>query len=176
MEKERVNIKKRRASPRYIIRLAAILTLSLLILHIGLYFGSDLLLRNYLQREVDKISDGKYSVDFDRFNLSLFERGFYIQGFTLIPVDESVIEKTHQPFYRVTIPQIGVKRIGYNFRNDVLTIGQLNLQKPGVQSRQSEEFIEDPELSSLKQLEIEIRKSLGENLKSIIISNFYIQD
>ena len=176
MEKERVNIKKRRASPRFIIRLTAILTLSLLILHIGLYFGSDLLLRNYLQREVNKISDGKYSVDFDRFNLSLFERGFYIQGFALIPVDESVIEKTHQPFYRVTIPQISVKRIGYNFSSDVLTVGQLNLEKPGIQSRQSEEFIEDPELSRLKQLEIEIRKSLGENLKSIIISNFHIQN
>lgn len=176
MEKGRVNIKKRRASPRFIIRFLAISALSLLTLHIGLYFGSDLLLRNYLQGEVNKISDGKYSVDFDRFNLSLFERGFYIQGFTLIPVDESVVEKAHQPFYRVTVPQISIKRISYNFSSNVLTIGQLNLQEPGIQSRQSDDFIEDPELSRLKQLEIEIRKSLGERLRSIVISNFFIQE
>src|SRR5690606_618563 len=85
MGKKKINTKKLKPVQRKTIRFLGIFFFTLLFLQIGLYFGSDLLLRNYLQREVEKISAGKYSIDFDRFNLSLFERGFYVQGFTLNP-------------------------------------------------------------------------------------------
>src|SRR5690606_28933005 len=99
MGKNKINTKKLKPVQRKTIRFLGILFFTLLFLQIGLYFGSDLLLRNYLQREVEKISGGKYSVDFGRFNLSLFERGFYVQGFILNPSDAIFDQKQSQPFY-----------------------------------------------------------------------------
>lgn len=176
MAKDRINIKKLKPVQRKTIRVLGIFFFTLLFLQIGLYFGSDLLLRNYLQREVGKLSGGKYAIDFDRFNLSLLERGFYLQGFTLTPVNESILEYGNQPFYKITIPEISVKKVGYNFREDRLTVGNLNFRGPGIQSRQDEILLEEQRISPLELLENEIRKSMGEGLRNILISNLYIED
>ncbi|MEX2591821.1 MAG: hypothetical protein WD426_03540 [Anditalea sp.] len=176
MVRKKINIRKLKSGQRKTIRVLGIFFFTLLFLHIGLYFGSDLLLRNYLQREVEKMSGGKYEIDFDRFNLSILERGFYFQGFTLNPIDESAVGSQAQPFYKVTIPEIGVKNLSYNFSEDILIVGDLNFSQPGVQSRQDKALLEEQRISPLELLEIEIRKSMGEGLNNIIVNNLFIED
>src|SRR5690554_991733 len=100
MGEKNTNTKKLKPAHRKAVRFLGIFFFILLFLQITLYFGSDLLLRNYLQREVGRMSEGKYSIDFDRFNLSLLERGFYVQGFTLTPVENYGDDKAEGPLYK----------------------------------------------------------------------------
>ncbi|WP_194776748.1 type 2 periplasmic-binding domain-containing protein [Pararhodonellum marinum] len=144
------------------------------ILQVGIYFGSDFLLRNYLQNKVNEASDGKYQIDFDRFNISLIERGFYFEGFILEPVDETFFQSRDQPFYKIAIPEMSLKGLGFSFRERIVTIGNVRFQNPMVQSRQQVSLIETEGLSPLEILEQEIRKSVGDNLKEIKIQNLYI--
>lgn len=176
MAEEKIHIKKLKPAQRKTIRFLGILFFTLLFLQLGFYFGSDLLLRSYLQSEVEKLSEGKYAIDFDRFNLSLFGRGFYIRGFTLTPTNDSIPDNLHQPFYKITIPEISVKKLGYDFEEDLLTVGSLRFRQPGIQSRQDATLLEDQRISPLELLENEIRKSMGEGLRNIIIQDFYIED
>ena len=176
MGKKRINIRKLKPVQRKTVKFFGIFFVTLLFLQIAFYFGSDLLLRSYLQREVERMSEGKYAVDFDRFNLSLFERGFYVQGFTLTPVDPPQDVKPQRPLYKITIPEISVKKISYDFREDILTIGDLKFHKPGVQSKQDQLFLEKQQITPLELLEREVRKSFGDGLKNIIVGNLYIED
>jgi hypothetical protein len=173
---KKVNKRKLKSGQRKTIKVLGIFFFTLLFLHIGVYFGSDLLLRNYLQREVERMSGGKYEIDFERFNLSILERGFYFQGFTLNPIDESAIGSQNQPFYKITIPEISVKRLGYNFNEDILIVGDLNIRQPGVLSRRTKDIMEEQRISPLELLEIEIRKSIGGEINNILINNLMIED
>lgn len=176
MGKKRINIKKLKPAQRKTVRILGIFFFTLLFLHITLYFGSDLLLRSYLQKEVAKASSGKYAIDFDRFNLSILERGFYVQGFTLVPQEDMPDEQQQKPLYKITIPKISVKALGYNFSKNILTIGDIRFSKPGIQSKQDQQLVEDQKVSPLQVLEEEVKKSFGEGLQNIIIENLYIDD
>src|SRR5690606_5591014 len=176
MGKKRINIKKLKPVQRRTVRVLCVFFFSLLFLHIAIYFGSDLLLRNYLQREVAKLSNGKYAIDFDRFNLSVLERGFYVQGFTLIPQEDISGEHQQSPLYKITIPEISVKALGYDFSNQVVSIGVVKIYKPGIQSKQDEKFLDEEQITPLEALEEEVRKSFGEGLQNIIIDHLYIED
>src|SRR5690606_41418801 len=116
MRKDKVINKKLKPGQRKTLRFLGLFFFTLLFLHIAVYFGSDLLFRKYLQREVGELSAGKYAVDFDRFNLSLFERGFYLQGFTMVPLNDSLPENENQPVYSVTIIQISLRGMRYSYK------------------------------------------------------------
>lgn len=176
MGKKRINIKKLKPVQRRTVRALGIFFFTLLFLHIALYFGSDLLLRSYLQQEVTRLSDGKYAIDFDRFNLSVLERGFYVQGFTLIPQEDIPREHLQKPLYKITIPEISVKALGYNFSSRIVNIGVIKFLKPGIQSKQDDKFLEAEQITPLEALEEEVRKSFGEGLQNIIIDHLYIED
>lgn len=176
MKKRKINIKKFKPSRRKTFRVLGIFFFTLLFLHISLYFGSDLLLRNYLQREVERLSAGKYAIDFDRFNLSILERGFYVQGFILLPMEEAFDEDEEKPLYRISIPKITVKNLGYNFSEHILTIGNLRFTQPGIQSKQDQMLLEKQQVSPLELLEMEVRKSIGPGLQNVVIENLNIDD
>jgi hypothetical protein len=163
-------------SKKYL-KIAGVVLSILLFLQVALYFGSNFLLRGYIQQQIENVSGGKYRVDFDTFHISLFERGFYINGFSLNPVDPVLFEKDGIPFYRVSTPEFSIKGIGFGFRDRVLTIGAIRIQKPIVESRQSTEELEvTSEITPLRQLEIEVQRSLGENLKDIVIKEIFIDN
>ena len=176
MGKKRINLKKLKPAQRKAVKVLGIFSLTLLFFHIVLYFGSDLLLRSYLQQEVTKLSSGRYAIDFDRFNLSVFERGFYVQGFTLIPLEDAANEDPGKPLYKITIPRISVKRLGYSFSDKILSVGVIQFYKPAIQSRQDEELLEMEQVTPLEVLEEEVRKSFGEGLRNIIIDQLYIEE
>lgn len=162
--------------PRLLLKITGILIFSLFVLQIGLYYGSNWLLRGFLQRQVEKMSEGKYTVEFDRFYLSVFERGFYIEGFGLNPVDESVFEVGENPYYRIAVPEISLKKLSFSKRNKTITVGELRLKGPSIQSRQEQEVLEQEDMTPLQLLESEIQKSLGGNIEEVIISHFYVEE
>ncbi|MCC5937706.1 MAG: hypothetical protein JJU34_10515 [Lunatimonas sp.] len=142
------------------------------------YFGSDRLLRGYVQRQVDEVSGGKYHVEFEEFQISLLERGFYLKGFSLSPVDSTLFEEIHATVYKVEIPEISVKGLGFRFGEKILTVGRIRLKEPMVRFQQPSDGEEEEveEVTPLRQLELEIQRSFGDNLKDILIREVYIDD
>lgn len=174
MVKKDQNKKRLRRSQRRLIRFFAIVIFSLVFLQVGLYFGSDLLLRSYVQTKVDEASGGKYEVSFDRFHLSIFQRGFYFEGFSLIP-NKAMLDSLpdDKPVYKIQVPQIAVKGIGYHFSDKTLRVGSLRFVEPMIQTKQHLDSLSSN--SKLEQLQLEIKKSLEQlPLEEIIIQDLYI--
>ncbi|WP_114748323.1 hypothetical protein [Pleomorphovibrio marinus] len=172
-------LKKRlRKGPRKILRIGFILFLVLSFLQVAFYYGSDWFLREYIRNKVQEASGGKYTVDFERFNVSLLERGFYVKGFILDPVDEELFDLENKPFYRVVVPQFSLKGLGFKRSAKIVTVSELRLKEPMVQSRQpdEEEEMDSEDLSPLRQLELEVQRSFGEGLNDIIIENIYVDE
>jgi hypothetical protein len=146
----------------------------LLFVQLLLFFGGDWLFREYFKQQVEAASKGKYQVEFDRVYLSLFRRGLFVEKFELIPVDPAVFDKEKIPYYNISVDQLEILGIGYSRNQGRLSVGELRLTAPVVQSRQQIGFDEDENSSPLKQLENEIRKSLSGPLKEVLIEDFYV--
>ena len=177
MGKKKINKKKLKRSQKRLIRILAITLFTLGVLHVGLYFGSDLLLRNYVQRWVSESSEGRYEVNFDRFNLSIFERGFYFTGLVLSPTELANDISSQKPIYKIQAPELAVKGIGYDFSKKILTLGSIRFVEPTIQARQELDLTQDNQLTQTKldQFIGEIRSSLeGVDLEEIVIENLYI--
>jgi len=144
-------------------------------IQIAVFFASDLLLRGYIKNKVEESSDGKYTVDFDRFYLSLLERGFYVDGFELVPTEAANIAGGEVAYYHIEIPQFSIKGINYRFSDKILVLGQIRFREPIVQSRLEEQEGERRE-SPIRILEKEIRRSIGPNIEEIVVRNLYIDD
>ncbi|MFD2035847.1 hypothetical protein ACFSKL_13675 [Belliella marina] len=152
----------------------------LLVLQVVIYFSSDFFLRNYLKNKVSIASEEKYEIDFDRFYISLFQRGIIFEGFTLNPVDEVFTELEDIPYYKISIPKISLTRFNYLFGKKELQVGAIDLNNPFIEFRledELEEMYEEGETSALKLLEDEIKKSFGDvGLKEIRVKNLKIND
>jgi hypothetical protein len=60
---------------RRLLKMLLVLGGILLIFQTLFYFGSDLLLRNYLKEKVYQASGNKYEIDFDTFRILFIQRG-----------------------------------------------------------------------------------------------------
>lgn len=162
-----------------LLKIAGYIGVSVVVLQIGLYFGSDWLFREFVKRQVREISSGKYDVDFERFRFSLLERGFYLTGFSLTPADTTIFDNDNIPYYRVNAPEVSIRGLGYKIKDKVLTVGEIRFKEPVVQSKQKSSASEDgqgEEVSPLRQLEIEVQRSFGENLNDIVIHEIYVDN
>ncbi|UCS94116.1 hypothetical protein KZP23_03530 [Echinicola marina] len=177
MAEKKKDKKKLKRSHKRIIRIFSITLFVLSMLHVVVYFGSDLLLRNYVQHKVEEVSGGLYEISFDRFHLSIFERGFYFSGFVLSPTDVAMDSMGKKPIYKIQAPEIAVKSIGYDFSKKVLGIGEIHFVAPSVQSKQDLEFIDELSTESrLEQLLVEIKRSVENvRLTEIIIEHLYVE-
>lgn len=144
-------------------------------IQIAVFFTSDILLRGYIKNKVEQSSGGKYTVDFDRFYLSLLERGFYVDGFELVPTDVADMDGGNLAYYHIEIPQFSIKGINYRFSDNTLVLGQIRFREPMVQSR-LEEISDGQRDSPIRMLEKEIRRSIGPNIDEIFVKNLYIDD
>lgn len=178
MEEKATNKIKLKRSQRRLIHFSAVLILTLLFLQVLLYFGSDLLLRSYIQNKVDEASDGKYEVSFDRFRLSLFQRGFYFEGFSLSPNKGNDYWEDDKPIYRVQVPKISVKRLSFDFGEKILRLGEVRFEGPNIQTRQDlQETDSVSSVSRLDEFQAELRKSLEQvPLEDLVIGNLYLDD
>lgn len=147
----------------------------LLVLQVFLYFSSDFLLRNYLKEKVREQSGYKYEIDFEKFRISLLQRGIYFYGFSLIPVEEKFLEATDIPYYKIDLPEIKILGINYLFRKKELVLGKIHMTNPNIDFRfnGSEEVYDKG--SALEVLQDQIKKSfLGSSIQEIRIKNLEI--
>lgn len=171
--------KSEKTGLRFLKPLVIVLSI-LLFLQIVIYFTSDFFLRSYLKQKVSEASGEKYEIDFDKFYISLFQRGVILKGFSLIPVEEAFAELTDIPYYKISAPEISITRINYLFRKKELQLGAINLTSPSIEFRledELEEKFKEGETSALKLLEAEIKKTFGEmGLEEIRIKNLFVDD
>ncbi|SHM37886.1 hypothetical protein SAMN04488057_101264 [Cyclobacterium lianum] len=174
MSEETLHTKQRRNKRKRWLKITGIVVVLLLILQVGLYFLSDWLFREYVKQQVERISDGKYGVEFDRIYLSLFQLGVFVEGFSLFPADPEIFDRQKIPYYRISLDQLEILDIGYSRSSGSIDIGVLRLTSPVVQARQHSELPGNEDASPLQLLEAEIQKSLGEKVQEIHIRDFYV--
>jgi hypothetical protein len=164
---------------RFLKPFVIVLSISLLLQGV-IYFTSDFFLRSYLKQKVREASGEKYEIDFDKFHVSLFQRGVILKGFSLIPVEEAFSKSNSTPYYKITAPEIAITRFNYLFRKKELQLGAINLASPSIEFRleeELEELFKQGETSALKLLEEEIKKTFGDlGLEEIRIKNLFVDD
>jgi hypothetical protein len=179
MENSKSNTKANHSNQKKYLRLAGVLLLVLTALHILLYFSSDFLLRSYLKEQVNEASENKYEIDFDRFYISLFQRGIHFTGFKINPIDEIFDELDSTAYYSAAVPELSLTGLNYRILKREIVIGNLILNSPEIDFRLKIEgkVEEDLDESPLEILQKEIRKSfIGSKLKEIRIRNMHIND
>ncbi|MDO9553685.1 hypothetical protein [Rhodonellum sp.] len=162
---------------RKLLRILGWSVIALLFLQVTLYFSADFLLRNFLKEKVKLASNNKYEIDFDRFYISLLQRGISFDGFVLSPVESELLELSGNPFYKISMPEISLKNINYLFRKKEFQIGKLSLDSPVIDFFLEKEGLDENQESALKVLQEEIKKSfLGSSLEEIRIKNLFIEN
>lgn len=162
------------------LRIAVIVILVLLSLQLLFYFGSDLLLRNFLKERVKIASENKYKIDFDEFHILFIQRGITFKGLKLNPVDESFDELGNTPYYGISIPEIDIKGLNYLFFRKEVVIGTIELVNPEVDFRMAKKDsaqVSKTSDSPILILQDEIKKSfLGSQIKEIRINTLKINE
>lgn len=179
MEKQQIKSKLKILFRKRYLRIAGLVLLILTILQVAVYFSSDFLLRSYLKEKVSKASENKYEIDFDRFYISLIERGVHFVGLKINPVEEVFEELDSTAYYRADIPRLSLTGLNYLFRKREIVLGNLTLISPELDFRLKIEgkLEEDLDESPLEILQKEIKKSfLGSRLNEIRIRNMQIDD
>lgn len=157
------------------LRVMGLLALLLLVLQMFFYVGADFFFRNFLTQKVEQASDGKYSLEFDRFHILFLQRGVSFKNLRLIPHEEKFEGKTDIPYYHFEIPDISITGIGYLIWKKEISIGRIKLQSPDITFRLQEEEFESA--SSLQLLQEEIKKSFFSSaLNEIRIKMLLIED
>ncbi|MGY6546501.1 hypothetical protein [Arthrospiribacter ruber] len=171
--------KVRRIFRKKFFRIGGLVLFILALIQVAVYFSSDFLLRNYLKEKVSEASDSKYEIDFDRFYVSLFERGVHFVGLKINPVEEVFDELDSTAYYRADIPRLSITGLNYLFRKREVVIGRLEVNSPELDFRLKIEGMLEEELdeSPLEILQQEIKKSfLGSKLNEIRIRNMQVND
>ncbi|WP_339924929.1 hypothetical protein [uncultured Cyclobacterium sp.] len=174
MNEDQIDIKKSGRKRKRFLRFFSVFALLIVSIHFMLFFGADWLFREFIKQQVEKVSSGKYLVEFDRVYLSLFQRGLFVENFQLIPVDPAIFDAAKIPYYKISVDQLDILGLSFNREEGKLTAQELRLTAPVVQSRRQVDLAENENNSPLKQLEIEIKKSLNGSLKEIFIHDFYV--
>jgi hypothetical protein len=144
----------------------------LLLLQLFFYFASDFLLRNYLKEKVREVSGEKYVVDFDRFRISLLQRGISFYGFSMTPVEENFKLEDGLPYYKISIPEVHIRRLNYLFRKKEVVVGKISMTNPLIDFRFN---LMEPEMSQLEVLQDQIKRSfLGTSIQEIRIKSLLI--
>jgi hypothetical protein len=174
MQEENVHTRPKKDRKGRLLKIVAVLLLSGVLLQVTLYFGGDWLFREFIKRQVSTVSQGKYVVDFDKLYLSVFQRGIFVEGFSLIPTDPAIFDAAKIPYYRINIEELELLGLGYSPDSKQLSVGTLRLTSPSVQSRQTSGETEENSESPLQLLENEIQKSLGGEIQEIVVRDFYV--
>jgi hypothetical protein len=162
------------------LRLAGITLLVLFSLQVVFYFGSDLLLRNFLKEKVNVASGNKYEIDFDEFHILFLQRGITFRGLKLNPVEDQFQNLGDMPYYRISIPEIDITGLNYRFFKKEFIIGTIELVNPDVDFKlvkKDSSNVSKPAMSPISLLQEEIRKSfLGSQVKEIRINRLKINE
>ncbi|MDX5478701.1 MAG: hypothetical protein LPJ98_09620 [Cyclobacteriaceae bacterium] len=149
-----------------VLRLFLKVILILLFLEFVAYFGSNFFLARYAQRKINEATKEVYLIDFNRFNLSILRRGFFLDGLVMKPVDPDS-KRDDQVLFDFTLDQVGITGLWYDFTEHEFTISKIHLDNPSIsmemppgQENIPKRNLSEKPISPIKQLEIEIRKSV----------------
>lgn len=162
------------------LRLAGVTLLVLFSLQLVFYFGSDLLLRNFLKEKVNIASGNKYEIDFEEFHILFLQRGISFKGLKLNPVEGQFKDLGNTPYFRISIPEIDITGLNYRFFRKEFVIGTIELVNPEVDFKLAPKDtmeVSKPSTSPILILQEEIKKSfLGSQVKEIRIKELKIDD
>lgn len=167
--------KKRRRLLKFLLVLGGVL----LVFQILFYFGSDLLLRNYLKEKVYQASGNKYEIDFETFRILFIQRGITFVGLKVNPVVGQFDSLGTGAYYKASVNDVTIKGLNYLFRKKEIVVGDIELVGPQLEFKfvQSEKKDSIQRQSSLEVLRQEIRKSfLSSQISEIRIKQISISD
>ena len=148
--------------------------LVILLLESIVYFGSNLFLAGIARQKLNESSDGVYEIGFNRFNLSLLRRGFFLDGIVMKPIHPEN-SKVDQTLFEFTLDEISFSGLWYDFSENEFSVSKIHLDNPNLQlfnldSSKVHSTTESPRESAIKILESEIRKSI----RRLSLRGFYV--
>ncbi|MFN3999122.1 hypothetical protein [Algoriphagus sp.] len=186
MESEKREKNTTRPFRKKIIRWGMLGILSLLFLEFVIYFGSNLFLTKFAQRKINEATGNVYEIDFNRINLSLLRRGFFMDGIVMRPINPDT-RKEGQALFDMKLDQVAFTGLWYSFRKKNFTIGKIYIDNPNIildlppsmedQENNQDEIIpiNRERVSPIKVLEDEIKKTVRQiNLTGLIIKEVEI--
>lgn len=157
--------------------------LALLFLEFIVYFGSNLLLTNWARKTINEATSEVYQIDFNRINISLIRRGVFLDGIIMKP-NERVEGSENQTLFDLSLDQLALKGSWYSVTENNFYLGKLEFDNPNIKldmgksdSRASENQSTEEQISAVKSLEQEIRKSIEKTkLNALIIKEVEINN
>lgn len=157
--------------------------LALLFLEFIVYFGSNLLLNNWARQTINEATSEVYQIDFNRINISLIRRGVFLDGIVMKP-NERVEGSDNQTLFDFSLDQLALKGSWYSVTENNFYLGKLEFDNPNIKldlgktdSITSEIQSEEEQISAVKSLEQEIRKSIEKTkLNALIIREVEINN
>ncbi|MEB2784526.1 hypothetical protein [Algoriphagus persicinus] len=158
--------------------------LALLFLEFVVYFGSNLLLSNWARQKINEVAKDVYVIDFNRVRFSLLRRGLFLDGIVMRPIGERRPGQ-NQALFDLTLDQLALKNLWYDFSEDVLYVGKIEFDNPNIsldlppranagESDEAEQAILEKG-SPVKALEDELKKILDKiNFMGVYISELEI--
>lgn len=148
--------------------------LAILLLESVVYFGSNLFLAGIARQKLNESSDGVYEIGFNRFNLSLLRRGFFLDGIVMKPIHPEN-SKVDQSLFEFTLDEISFSGLWYDFSENEFSVSKIHLDNPNLKlinrsSSQTESNAGTARVSAIKRLESEIRKSI----RRLSLRGFYV--
>lgn len=140
--------------------------LAILLLESIVYFGSNLFLAGIARQKLNESSEGVYEIGFNRFNLSLLRRGFFLDGIVMKPIHPEN-SKVDQSLFEFTLDEISFSGLWYDFSDKEFSVSKIHLDNPNLEliNRDSSKVksnldFDSTRVSAVKVLETEIRKSI----------------
>jgi|GEM_PF-512644 len=157
-----------------ILRLVLKGILAILLLESVVYFGSNLFLAGIARQKLNESSGGVYEIGFNRFNLSLLRRGFFLDGIVLKPIHPEK-SKVDQSLFEFTLDEISFSGLWYDFSENEFSVSRIHLDNPNLKlinldSSKVESENASSRSSAIKILEGEIRKSI----RRLSLRGFYV--
>ncbi len=157
-----------------ILRIVLKSVLAILLLESVVYFGSNLFLAGIARQKLNESSDGVYEIGFNRFNLSLLRRGFFLDGIVMKPIHPEN-SKVDQSLFEFTLDEISFSGLWYDFSENEFSVSKIHLDNPNLKlinrgSTQTESDVGPARVSAIKMLESEIRKSI----RRLSLRGFYV--
>lgn len=148
--------------------------LAILLLESVVYFGSNLFLAGIARQKLNESSEGVYEIGFNRFNLSLLRRGFFLDGIVMKPIHPEN-SKVDQSLFEFTLDEISFSGLWYDFSDNEFSVSKIHLDNPNLKlinrdSSKPESNDGPSRVSAIKMLESEIRKSI----RRLSLRGFYV--
>jgi len=150
--------------------------LAVLFLESIVYFGSNIFLAGIVRQKLNESSEGVYEIGFNRLNLSLIRRGFFLDGIVMKPTHPE-LSKSNQSLFEFTLDEVSFSGLWFDFGEKRFSVSKIHLDNPNLKlinpdSKEENSVSRDDSvrISAVKVLEEEIKKSV----RKLSLRGFYV--